>query len=74
MRLWQKGIKDWSVVKSAPIVIKDKVWVGCNVIILEGVTIGKGSIVGAGSVVTADVPSFAIAAGNSAKVTRRASN
>jgi acetyltransferase-like isoleucine patch superfamily enzyme len=73
---WKKGIeegcigkyKDWSVVQSAPIVIKDKAWVGFNSIIMKGVTIGEGAIVAAGSVVTKDVPDYAIVGGNPAKI------
>lgn len=50
------------------VTIKDFVWVGANVIILPGVSIGEGSVIGAGSVVTRDIPDYAIAAGNPAKV------
>lgn len=50
------------------VVIKDFVWCGANVIILPGVTIGEGCIIGAGSVVTHDIPNYAVAAGNPAKV------
>jgi galactoside O-acetyltransferase len=39
-----------------PIVIKDNVWIGGNVIILPGVTIGENSVIGAGSIVDKDVP------------------
>lgn len=53
---------------SAPIVIEDHVWIGMNVIILKGVTIGEGSIIAAGSVVTRDVPAHCLAAGVPAKV------
>jgi acetyltransferase-like isoleucine patch superfamily enzyme len=53
-----------------PIVIEDDVWIAAGAIILRGVTIGKGAIVGAGAVVSADVPSFAIVAGNPARVIR----
>lgn len=53
---------------SAPIVIEDHVWIGMNVIILKGVTIGKGSIIAAGSVVTRDIPPHSLAAGVPAKV------
>lgn len=57
-------------IASAPIVIGDRVWIGCRVIILSGVTIGEGAIVAAGSVVTRDVPPGMLAAGNPAKVIR----
>lgn len=60
--------KDWSVVNSAPIVIKDDAWIGMNVIVLKGVTIGEGAIVGAGSVVTRDIPDWTMVAGNPAKI------
>ena len=60
--------KNWNVVKSEPIIIKDKVWIGFNSIILKGVTIGEGAVVAAGSVVTRDVPPFTIVGGNPACV------
>ncbi len=63
--------KDWSHVKSAPIRIGDKVWIGFNAVILKGVTIGEGAVVGAGAVVTKDVPPYAVVAGNPAKVVRQ---
>lgn len=59
---------DWSVITTAPIVIKDKAWIGFNSIIMKGVTIGEGAIVGAGSVVTKDVPDYAVVGGNPAKI------
>ena len=73
---WKKGInegvigkyKNWAVVKSAPIHIKDKAWIGFNSIIAKGVTIGEGAIVGAGSVVTKDVPDYAVVGGNPSKI------
>ena len=48
---------------SEPIIIEDKVWIGANVSILKGVTIGKNSVVGAGAVVTKDVPANSIYVG-----------
>lgn len=51
-----------------PVVINDDVWIGARVIILGGIHVGKGSIIGAGSVVTKDVPPFAIVGGNPAKI------
>ncbi len=53
-----------------PVTIKDDVWIGSNVVILAGVTLGQGSIVGAGSIVTRDVPDWAVVAGNPAKIIR----
>lgn len=54
-----------------PIVIESDVFIGARAIILKGVTIGHGAVVGAGSIVTKDVPSRAIVAGNPAKVIGR---
>ncbi|MSE09620.1 hypothetical protein GKC33_13385, partial [Lactobacillus salivarius] len=53
-----------------PITVKDNVWIGGNVVILPGVTIGKNSIVAAGAVVTKDVPDNVIVGGNPARVIR----
>lgn len=52
----------------APVVIEDDVWIGCNVSVLPGVTIGEGAVIAAGSVVTKDIPAFTVAAGVPAKV------
>ena len=46
------------------------VWIGLNAIIMDGVKIGNGAIIGAGSVVTKNVPSYAVVAGNPAKIIR----
>ena len=67
---WFDGRKDWTHVERAAVQIGNKAWIGFNVIILKGVHIGEGAIVGAGSVVTRDVPSFSIAAGNPARLIR----
>ena len=47
----------------APVIIKDDVWIGVNVTILPGVTVGEGSVIAAGAVVTKDVPDYTIVAG-----------
>jgi len=52
------------------IIIGRNVWIGVKTIILKGVKIGDSAIIGAGSVVTKDVPDFAIVAGNPAKFIR----
>jgi galactoside O-acetyltransferase len=55
---------------SFPITIEDNVWLGANVIVLPGVTIGENSVIGAGSVVTKDIPANVIAFGSPCKVYR----
>ncbi|MEU4386346.1 acyltransferase [Promicromonospora sp. NPDC023805] len=56
---WSKGIT-----------LGDDVWIGSNATILDGVTVGDHVIIGAGSVVTKDVPDWAVVAGNPARVLR----
>lgn len=53
-----------------PIVIQDNVWLGRNVMVRGGVTIGEGAVVAMGSVVTRDVPPLAVVGGNPARVLR----
>lgn len=55
---------------SLPIVIEDNVWIGANVAIMPGVTIGKNSVIGAGSVVTRDIPADVVAFGTPCRVIR----
>lgn len=50
------------------IVVKDDAWIGFGSLIMSGVTIGQGAVVAAGSVVTKDVPPYAIVGGVPAKV------
>lgn len=52
-----------------PVIIKDDCWIGANVKILSGVTIGKGVVVGAGSVINRDLPDYSIAVGVPGRVT-----
>jgi acetyltransferase-like isoleucine patch superfamily enzyme len=51
-----------------PVVVKDCVWIGDNVCIVPGVTIGEGAIIALGSVVTKDVPDLTLVGGAPAKV------
>lgn len=50
-----------------PIILKNDVWIGAHSIILQGVTIGEGSIVGAGSLVNKSIPDYQIWAGTPAR-------
>ena len=53
---------------SSPIIVSDKVWRGCNVTILKGVTIRDGAVIGANSVVTSNVSAYSVVAGRPARV------
>ena len=57
--------------RAAPISIGDDVWIGRGSVILQGVTIGTGSVIAANSVVTKDVPSMEVWAGVPARCLRR---
>lgn len=52
------------------ITIEDYCWIGSNVVILDGVTIGKGSVIGAGTLVTKDVPAGSVVMDKRNKVIR----
>ena len=54
-------------IKSGPIFIHDKAWIGPSVTILHSVTIGEGAVVAAGAVVTKDVPPYTLVGGVPAK-------
>lgn len=60
--------KEKSSFSKGKIQLEDEVWVGCNALIMSGVKIGKGAIIAAGSVVTKDVPPYAIVGGVPAQV------
>jgi acetyltransferase-like isoleucine patch superfamily enzyme len=49
------------------LIIGEDVWIGFGAVLLTGVTVGRGAIVAAGSVVTRDVPPYAVVAGNPAR-------
>lgn len=53
------------------IIIEDDVWIGSGCRILDGVRIGRGSVIGAGAVVTRSIPPFSVAMGVPAKVVRK---
>lgn len=53
-----------------PIKIGNNVWIGANVAVLPGVTIGDNTVIGAGSIVTRDIPSGVVAVGNPCKIIR----
>jgi len=57
--------------RTRPVHIGDGVWIGTGAIVLGGVRIGDGAVVAAGSVVTKDVPSDVVVAGNPARVSKQ---
>lgn len=58
-------------VTTGTITIEDECWLGANVVVTAGVTIGKHSVVAAGAVVTKDIPPHSIAVGNPARVIKQ---
>lgn len=52
----------------SPVIIEDDVWTGANIIVLKGVTIGRGSVIAAGAVVNKSCPPYSIIGGVPAKV------
>ena len=57
--------------QAKPITVENNVWIGGNVVILGGVTIGENSVIGAGSVVTKSIPKNSLAFGNPCRVIRK---
>jgi acetyltransferase-like isoleucine patch superfamily enzyme len=70
--IFEKGLQDRVDLKEKEIVIHDDVWIGFNATILKGVTIGKGAIIGACTLITEDVPEYAVMVGNPARLVRYA--
>lgn len=62
--------KNWESVNSSPITIGNYAWLGFDAVVLKGVSIGEGAIIGARAVVATDIPAWAIAVGNPARVVR----
>jgi len=54
--------------KEKDVIIEEDVWIGANVTLLSGVTIGRGAVVGSSSVITKDVPPYAVVVGNPCKI------
>ncbi|WP_460634193.1 acyltransferase [Larkinella terrae] len=52
------------------IFIQDDVWIGSHAVIMPGVSIGKGAVIGAGSVVTKNIPAYAVAIGTPARIVK----
>ena len=61
-------VYDRMVITCKPVHIKKNAWLGVNVTVLPGVTIGENAVVGAGAVVTKDVPDNAVVVGNPARI------
>ena len=57
--------------RTAPVIIKDNVWIGMGAVILKGVTIGENSVVAAGAIVSKTVPPNVVVAGNPAIVVKQ---
>ena len=69
---WEQGFDTaaWETEVRGDTVVGNDVWIGMEAVVMPGVTIGDGAIVAARSVVTRDVPAYAIVAGNPAQVVK----
>lgn len=65
-----RPIRAQGIARPGKVVIAEGAWLGANVIVLPGVTIGRNAVIGANSVVTRDVPDYATAVGAPARVIR----
>lgn len=62
------GLRDETNIGQEPIDIGNDVWIGFNATILKGVKIGNGAIIGANTVITKDVPPYAVVVGNPQRI------
>ncbi len=69
-RGWEKGY-EWPQNSRGDTVVGNDVWIGREAMIMPGMTIGDGAIIGARSVISQDVPAYAIVAGNPARIIRK---
>lgn len=69
-RLTHRKVQPWDEF-ARPVTIGHDVWVGANAVVLQGVTLGTGSVVAAGAVVTKDVEPYSVVGGVPARVLRR---
>ncbi|RUM98825.1 CatB-related O-acetyltransferase [Pseudaminobacter arsenicus] len=69
---WEEGFDPatWAQELRGDTIVGNDVWIGMEALIMPGITIGDGAIIAAGSVVTRDVPPYAVVAGNPAKVVK----
>jgi virginiamycin A acetyltransferase len=68
---WARAMEGKIYPNRGDIVVGNDVWLGYKSVVMSGVTIGDGAIIGAYSVVTKDVPPYAIVGGNPAKIIRK---
>ncbi len=69
-KLLRPEAENTDAVTRGGVAIGNDVWIGARAIILSGVTVGDGAVIGAGAVVPRDVPPYAVAAGNPARIVR----
>jgi acetyltransferase-like isoleucine patch superfamily enzyme len=68
----QRAARETGEIRSEPVVIEDGVFLGMGVMVLKGVRIGRNTVVGAGAVVSGSLPPDTVAAGNPARVIKKA--
>jgi maltose O-acetyltransferase len=61
----------YQAIVAKPITIENNVWIGFDVVIMSGITIGTGSVIGASSVVTKNIPAYSVAVGIPSKIIKK---
>jgi acetyltransferase-like isoleucine patch superfamily enzyme len=68
LHIFSEGFQRENDLREQEVIIEDDVWIGFNSTIMKGVRIGRGAIIGSNSVITKDVPSFAVVVGNPPRI------
>ena len=72
VHIFNIGLQDDVYLNEKEIIIEDDVWIGFNSTIFKGVRIGKGAIIGACTIITQDVPPYAVVVGNPPRIIKYA--
>jgi acetyltransferase-like isoleucine patch superfamily enzyme len=70
-KIFKYGLQADANYNEKEVIIEDDVWIGFNASILKGVTIAKGAIIGSNTVITSDIPAYAVVVGNPQRIIKQ---